>query len=652
MWLSQRVGAFLTVSSVTGRMAKSSCNFRLFTNINWFGLVFLSSLHLLSIINARKDIIWFDSMDNINRNDSNWILSNTTAVYSTTNNVTCASNTGITILNPPSTSKYNVSFYLQHFSNTECPSKSITEVEIYNDEFEDWERPTSHIINTLNGDRYTWDCSQQINDTNCEYSLPITVRLSVNTTNEDTITLKNVIENFDSYTRFTSACNLCSDGSQTCCGSAAEAAYLCTHIGSLSYITRWTNVMNYSNLSIKYQSDGACELSFSANNGSSWNVLDDDDDECRVDIDETDNIQNLGIRFRNNNQTQKCVISHINLFGDIKSNLVTDTNHTNYTMTNEPNESDEPHEPDTDNNEDSFMINTGLIASISGGTTVFICCCLFLICYWRLKQVSEKEDDETAPGEREKSIESSKFRRLFGLDESSRRKTGTTSPPYNFTSREKHKGHDSKVMKSNSTPIPMPMPKIGNVTSENAMRALRIGNRTPGGPNESRSKDKPMPKLSLQLVDSNTSTKSAPVNNKVDKDESWNNGPGRMHAMMAMTLDVNNNGPGAPKNRKGGSMHMVDSNIPDNMYSNNRYYDNGQVNRLGIIGNKKPFEMMSSEGKKDVVIVERGFQHKNTYSTHNDNDNQYSNNDYGYDNDETSESHTAVLVSEIVGSSI
>ena len=120
---------------------------------------------------------------------------------------------GVTIQNCPSTSKYNVSFYLQSISNTACPNKWITDVQIYNHQ-QGWVQPTSYKLNTPFGDKYRWNCAQQPPIPNCEYSLPISVHLP--TITNEPMTLTDVITNFNANATFETTCDLCIKRSQIC----------------------------------------------------------------------------------------------------------------------------------------------------------------------------------------------------------------------------------------------------------------------------------------------------------------------------------------------------------------------------------------------------------------------------------------------------
>ena len=121
---------------------------------------------------------------------------------------------GVTIQNHPSTSEYNVSFYLQDISNAECRDKWIIDVYIYNNQYQDWIKPTTYTTLTPYGDRYTWDCTQQPSIPNCEYSLPISIYLP--TVNGEPMTLTDVITNFNSSDIFETTCSLCTNETQIC----------------------------------------------------------------------------------------------------------------------------------------------------------------------------------------------------------------------------------------------------------------------------------------------------------------------------------------------------------------------------------------------------------------------------------------------------
>lgn len=354
----------------------------------------------------------------------------------------------------------------------------------------------------------------------------------------------------------------------------------------------------------------------------------------------------------------------------------------------------------TDNEGDATVISTQLLGGVAGGTTICICCCLFIFCWWRFKQMSE-DDDEDKPNRPEESIGSSKFRRLFGLDESKRKDTlqpdatpeRAITSPYDFAARERnnpHRNTTTKAIKSNSSP----MPKIGNVTPANAMRALKLGNRTPGGPDEpSRSSNMGMPKLALHPQNSDKSIKSVKSNRSNRSNKSHRSNQQRssfstnsnMSNLTTTTIATNatNVTPGheiritgTATGTIGGSLRSVQSHTPGSMrsvYSKSAdsageeeerervMIQSGTVNdKLGIMNSinvkyirnkKKNFEKVRSEGKKDVVIVERGFQHKNTHThTYTTPNEQNHDTDYGMDDtSESNASHTPVLVAEIIG---
>ena len=92
----------------------------------------------------------------------------------------------------------------------------------------------------------------------------------------------------------------------------------------------------------------------------------------------------------------------------------------------------------------------------------------------------------------------------------------------------KSKPSPSPTPTATPTLTPMAMPKIGKVSPENAIRALRIGDRTPGGPGSpgcpgGRAKETLMPKLSLQVVNSEKNKFAPSKSGEVDKDKSCNN---------------------------------------------------------------------------------------------------------------------------------
>eukprot|EP01083_Nonionella_stella_P107201 310274_1 len=356
----------------------------------------------------------------------------------------------------------------------------------------------------------------------------------------------------------------------------ASHNYLCARLRSLSYIIKYTNVINYTSIDIEYHPSGSCSFHYILNN-SAYKTL----------PSTTYAIVNLGIEFKNINALDACYIDEVSLYGEYLHHETT--------------------------------VDSMRIALIGACVVVSCCICLVLFCWCRFKSLHLNHDAEPASPPFESSIPSSKFRKMFGLD---------SQDSSNKKDPQKQQGLGAHVLNTSPVIPALKMPTIGAVSTENALRSFYM--TTPGSLDAS-----PAPSLHLnpQSVD-----KKPAVLKLSGEGHSNESSIQRDNRKLAMDIS-----------------HEVNEHSVDAMgYDAYEYKEGQSIENSTVISVKKTkltwYPTIKQEGKKDLVVVERGFQHKaSAFEIEKKNEEEIVEEEESDVTQNESGSHEHVLISDIVG---